>query len=151
LLLVFLDLMGSVLPAAGKGDDDMSDASGHEYLRVHQISGDALILDIEQEATSILEAARAADAGHAAKTLVKEGQLRVVILGFTPGSDLHEHRAGGPVSIQVLEGAVEVTAQGRPELVNAGKSLILASDIPHSVTAKDYSVLLLTVAWPAQA
>ena len=125
----------------------MSESSGHEYLRVHQISGDALLLNITDESRSILEAARATDAGHTAKTLVKEGPLRMVILGFTPGSSLREHRAGGPVSIQSLSGAVEVLAQERSELLSAGEVLVLASDVPHSVTAKEYSVLLLTIAW----
>jgi hypothetical protein len=73
----------------------MSESSGHEYLRAHQISGNALPFDIEQESKSILEAARTAEAGHTAKTLVKEGPLRMVILGFAPGTSLHEHRAGG--------------------------------------------------------
>jgi quercetin dioxygenase-like cupin family protein len=126
----------------------MSQSSGHEYLRLHQISGSVLLLDIEQESQSILEAARPAEAGHTGKTLVKEGPLRMVILGFTPGSSLHEHRAGGPASIQCLTGAVDVSTEERSELLTAGKVLVLDSDVAHSVSARDYSVLLLTIAWP---
>jgi quercetin dioxygenase-like cupin family protein len=125
----------------------MSESGGHEYLKLHQIRGSALLLNIEEESRSILDAARAADAGHTARTLVKEGPLRMVVLGFTPGSSLHEHRAGGPVSIQVLSGTVEVFALDSSELLSAGEALVLASDVPHSVTAKEYSALLLTIAW----
>jgi quercetin dioxygenase-like cupin family protein len=128
----------------------MSESTGHEYLKLHQISGSFLLFDIGEESRSILEAARTAAVGHAGKTLVKEGPLRMVILGFTPGSSLREHQAGGPVSIQALSGAVEVSALDGAELLNGGETLVLAADIPHSVTAKEYSVLLLTIAWPQQ-
>jgi quercetin dioxygenase-like cupin family protein len=126
----------------------MSETGGHEYLRLHQISGSALLLNIEEESRSVLEAARTAEAGHTAKTLVKEGPLRIVILGFTPGSSLKEHRAGGPVSLAVLSGSLEVSALDSSELLGAGEALVLASDVPHSVTVKEYSALLLTIAWP---
>jgi quercetin dioxygenase-like cupin family protein len=128
----------------------MSESSGHEYLRAHQISGDALLLDISEESRSILEGARTTGSGHTAKTLVREGPLRMLILGFTPGSSLRERRAGGPVSIQSLSGAVEVSAQKRTDLLSAGEVLVLASYVPHSVTAKEYSVLLLTIARPVR-
>jgi quercetin dioxygenase-like cupin family protein len=125
----------------------MAESGSHEYLKLHQISGSVLLLNIDEESRSVLEAARAAEAGHTAKTLVKEGPLRILILGFTPGSSLKEHRAGGPVSIEVLSGAVEVFALDASELLSEGEALVLASDVPHSVTAKEYSALLLTIAW----
>jgi quercetin dioxygenase-like cupin family protein len=47
-----------------------------------------------------------------------------------------------------LTGAVEVSTEQGSELLAAGKVLVLDSDVAHSVIAKDYSVLLLTIAWP---
>ena len=126
----------------------MSESSGHEYLRSHQIAGDVLALNIEAEVASVLETARQANQGTAAKTLVKDGPLRVVILGFKSGSALEEHRTAGPLSIQVLSGNVQITAQDRSETLAAGGLLVFGAAVPHSVRATADAVLLLTIAWP---
>src|SRR5262245_14356496 len=55
----------------------MSERSGHEYLTSHQISGNTLVLNLAEESQAVLAEARAANIGHAAKTLIKEGPLRI--------------------------------------------------------------------------
>ena len=128
----------------------MSESQGHEYLTRHQLSGDVLALDIEAESRAILEAAGAAPAGHAAKTLVKDGPLRLVILGFKAGSSLKQHRTDGPLNIQALTGSVSVETPAGAETLSPGKMLVLGPAIEHSVGATAESVLLLTIAWPGQ-
>jgi quercetin dioxygenase-like cupin family protein len=124
----------------------MSESSGHDYLRSHQISGDVLRLDLQQESKAILEAARGAGTGHAAKTLVKDGPLRLVLLGFTAGSELHEHNSDGPLSIQALCGAVDVAFEDGSERIEPGDALVINAFITHSVMASGDAVLLLTIA-----
>ena len=124
----------------------MSEAAGHEYLQNHQLSGDALLLDVERESQEVLTAASEAGVKHAAKTLIKDGPLRLIILGFMSGASLREHRAGGPVSIQVLTGTAEIATPGGTQTVVPGSTLVLAADVAHSVTAKTDAVLLLTIA-----
>jgi quercetin dioxygenase-like cupin family protein len=126
----------------------MSESPGHEYLRSHQISGEVLSLDLEEESTAILDAARSAGIGHAAKTLVKDGPLRLVILGFTAGSALREHDTDGPVSIHALSGGVDVSIEERSERLEPGKALVINASISHSVVANEEAVLLLTIARP---
>jgi quercetin dioxygenase-like cupin family protein len=126
----------------------MPESTGHDYLKSHHISGDVLLIDVAQESKAILEAARAAATGHAAKTLVKDGPLRLVILGFTPGSSLREHKSDGPLSIQVLSGRADVALTDRSESVEPGKTLVINATISHSVTATADAVLLLTMARP---
>jgi quercetin dioxygenase-like cupin family protein len=123
----------------------MSESAGHEYLHSHQVSGDAVLLDIERESKEILGAAAAAGVKHAAKTLIKDGPLRMVILGFMSGASLREHRADGPVSIHALMGNVEITTLAGTQRVHPGAIVVLAADLSHSVTAKTDAVLLLTI------
>ena len=54
------------------------------------------------------------DGGHSriSRTLVKEGALRLILVGVRPGGGLHEHVAQGPVTIHVLEGTIVVRADG---------------------------------------
>jgi quercetin dioxygenase-like cupin family protein len=125
---------------------EMSESARHEYLDSHQLSGSAILLDIEDESKEILRTASAAGVKHAAKTLIKDGPLRMVILGFISGASLREHSAGGPVSIQVLSGSAEITAGEVAHAVGAGSTLVLGSDVAHSVTARADAVLLLTIA-----
>lgn len=128
----------------------MAESTGHEYLSSHEISADVLLLDIDQEAAGVMDAARVAGVGHAAKTLVKDGPLRLIILGFKAGSSLREHRTEGPLSIQVISGTVSLETTGGSQALEPGKTLVLGASIAHSVEAKSDAVLLLTIAWPSQ-
>jgi len=128
----------------------MSQDTGHTYLDSHEVSGDVLLLDIDQEAADVMDAARAAGVGHAAKTLVKDGPLRLIILGFKAGSSLREHSAQGPLSIQVVSGTVGLETAGGSQVIEPGKTLVLGASIAHSVQASTDAVLLLTIAWPSQ-
>jgi quercetin dioxygenase-like cupin family protein len=128
----------------------MSESTGHEYLKSHEISGDTLLLKIEEETSEILDAAKASGVGHAAKTLVKDGPLRILLLGFRAGAAMHEHDAAGPVSVHVLSGQVDVTSPGLTDSLSAGSAIVFGSSVKHSLEAKSDSVVLVTIAWPAQ-
>ena len=128
----------------------MSESSGHSYLESHDIGGEVLRLNVAGESTAILEAAGQAGVKRAAKTLVKEGPLRVVLMGLKSGSALAEHDAGGPVSIHVLSGRVKVSGPDRDETVDGGNALVFASSVPHSLEAESDAVVLITIAWAAQ-
>jgi quercetin dioxygenase-like cupin family protein len=128
----------------------MSESSGHSYLQSHDIGGEVLRLNLTDESTAVLEAAGNAGVRHAAKTLVKEGPLRVVLLGMKAGSKVGEHEAGGPVSIHLLSGSVSVSGGGREEALDTGNALVFPSTASHSLEAAADSVVLVTVAWAAR-
>ena len=124
----------------------MSELGKHTYLRTHQLSGDVLTYDLDQESAAIVEAAKEADAGRAAKTLVKEGPLRLTVLGFSAGSFVGEHKADGPLSIEVRSGVVKVTALGTSHAMTTGDILVLDKAVPHSLVAESDAALLLSIA-----
>ena len=124
----------------------MSEQSGHQYLKSHQLSGESLQLDLGEEQQAVLQAARAAGTGHTAKTLVKDGPLRVVLLGLKAGATLREHKAEGPVTIQVLQGSPRVSSGGTGEDLPVGSMQVFGGGVSHSVEASSDSVLLLTIA-----
>ncbi len=126
----------------------MTQSAGHDYLRTHEISGKALLIDVDREAEEILNAAKQEGTGHTAKTLVKEGPLRIVLLGLKQGSTLRDHEAEGPVSLHVLKGDVEIASGESVETVEAGRALVFGASVSHSVRALADSVVLVTIAWP---
>jgi quercetin dioxygenase-like cupin family protein len=58
---------------------------------------------------------------------------------------LTRHRAQGVVVIQLLEGHIEVTAEGQVHDLHAGHLLVLAPGVEHDVFARAESHMLLTV------
>jgi quercetin dioxygenase-like cupin family protein len=81
-------------------------------------------------------------------TLTKEPQLRVLLLAMKRGSNLHEHRASGPVTIQVVSGLVRLTVSAQVLDLKPGELAILESAIAHEVEAVEESALLLTLVKP---
>ena len=75
---------------------------------VHRsLAGDVIALDLSEEMQIVRDELAE---GHAriARTLVKEGPLRLTLVGLSPGGAMHEHEAGGPVTIHVLDGELEL-------------------------------------------
>jgi len=82
------------------------------------------------------------------RTLVKDGRLRVTLVGVKAGQGLPEHVADGPVTIHVLEGAMDVEAVGKKWPLAAGGLLALDGGVTHSVLSRDGAIFLLTVMQP---
>ena len=124
----------------------MSESQGHTYLQEHTLSGDALMLDFNQQSAAILDEARQSNVSRAARTLIKDGPLRITTVGFADGGALKEHKAAGPVAIQVLQGEVEIATDGSGQPLTAGQTLVFGANIEHSVVAHKPSVILVTIA-----
>lgn len=80
-----------------------------------------------------------------ARTLVKEGPLRVTLVGLNAGGTLRAHKADGPISVHVLEGAIELTAGDTATPLGAGELFVLGPGITHSVASAAGGMFLLTV------
>lgn len=89
--------------------------------------------------------------GHNARTLVKQDDLRVVLIALQQDARLPEHQTEGRLSVQVISGHVQIRASGRTFNLRTGGLLALDPAIRHDVTAVDESAVLLTIAWPRAA
>jgi quercetin dioxygenase-like cupin family protein len=101
----------------------------------HRLTRDELLLD-----HTLLE-----ERGRTARTLVKEGPLRLTLMALAANGVLPEHRADGPVTIHVLDGAVVFTAMGTTYELAAGEILVFAAGVPHEARSSGGCVFLLTV------
>ena len=81
-------------------------------------------------------------------TLIKTNDVEVVRLVLARGKVIAQHRAPGEITVQCLEGRVELTAMGRQQELAAGQMLFLSAGAPHSVLALDDSTVLLTILLP---
>lgn len=115
----------------------------------HPVSGPALAFDLDAEMRHVRE--HLAAGGRSARTLVKNGTLRATLIGLAPTGAIAPHAAAGPITVQVLEGAIELEAQGRTHPLAAGSLFALDAGIVHAVRSPQGGVFLLTLSEPLAA
>jgi quercetin dioxygenase-like cupin family protein len=77
--------------------------------------------------------------------LVKSSQLEIMRLVLTAGRSVPEHHVAGEITIQCLEGEVEIMAHGKTSVLTGGDLMFLAGGEPHALLAVKDSALLVTV------
>lgn len=85
--------------------------------------------------------------GHAARTLFKRAELRVVLIVLRHDAEMKEHRTNQPVSIQTLMGCIRVALPERAIEQPVGGLIVIESGVVHDVIALADSAFLLTVPW----
>lgn len=78
-------------------------------------------------------------------TVFKSDVMRIVLIGLKQNAELKPHRAPGIISVQVLEGDIEFTAQEQHTRLLPGQMIVLHENIIHQVRAMKESCFLLTV------
>jgi quercetin dioxygenase-like cupin family protein len=116
----------------------------------HSITGQSLSFVLADEMKLVADELERMPA-RVGRTLVKDGRLRVTLVGVKAGQGLPEHVAEGPVTIHVLEGAMDVQATGRTWSLATGGLLALDGGVTHSVTSRDGAIFLLTLMQPERA
>jgi quercetin dioxygenase-like cupin family protein len=124
-------------------------ARRHTYLRTHALSGAALSFSLSAEDAALRERAMAAKSGRTAKTLIKEGRMRVTLIAMRRGAVLGAHQVGGVVSIHVLRGRARVSVAGTNTELPSGGLLVLQEEVTHTAEALADCALLVTVAMSA--
>lgn len=88
--------------------------------------------------------------GRNAITLVKQDDLRVVLIVLQRDLKLDEHHAAGPFTLQVITGRVVLRAAEKSVEVAAGGLLVVSSMLTHEVEALEESAFLLTILHPTK-
>ena len=74
--------------------------------------------------------------------------MRVVLVGIHKGASIEPHKAEGPISVHLLEGAIRMTVAGESVALGPGQVLTLWAGVEHDVHADEESAFLLTMATP---
>ncbi|WP_227589830.1 cupin domain-containing protein [Demequina pelophila] len=82
------------------------------------------------------------------RTVLKEEGVRIVVFAFDAGQVLTEHTAAVPVLLEVLEGRLAITADGRTEELLPGAVMHMGTRLPHAVDALEPSKLALIMLDP---
>jgi len=123
----------------------MPPRSTHTYLKTHQLSGKLLRFSLRDEDARLRTQAAAARAGRSAKTLVKEGEIRLTLVALRKGTVLQSHQVGGATSIQVQRGRVRFSIEDASLDLGAGELVALGPGVAHSAEAlSDCGILITT-------
>jgi quercetin dioxygenase-like cupin family protein len=101
--------------------------------------------DLEEEVRRMRAAAK--PGGHLGKTLVRAADLRVVLMILQRGARIPEHRAGGPSSIQGIDGRVRLTLAETSLELGPGQLVAIDPDVTHALEAAEDSAVLLTISF----
>jgi quercetin dioxygenase-like cupin family protein len=110
------------------------------------MSGALLSFEVASEAERLRARAVTASAGRAAKTLVKEGRLRMTVAALRRGSSLGTHRTEGVSSVQLLRGRATAETGTASVPMRAGSVVVFDEGVEHSLTADSDCELLIVVA-----
>ncbi|MGZ8391772.1 MAG: cupin domain-containing protein [Gemmatimonadales bacterium] len=109
-----------------------------------ELDGDVRIHHLTQD-QRLIEPSLLARHGRSARTLVKEGPLRLTIVAIAPGGTIPAHTTDGPITIHVLEGEVTVSALKQEYALGPSDVLALGPGLEHAVRSALGGVFLLTV------
>ena len=88
-----------------------------------------------------------ARAGHAARTLIRLAEFRVVLFVLQRHTKFIQHHTAQPIAIQMLSGHIRITLPDRTIEQVEGELHLIESSVAHDVTALGDSAFLLSMPW----
>ena len=81
------------------------------------------------------------------KTLVQNDFVSVTVFSFDKNEEISTHASGGDAMVTVLEGTGKFTISGVEYILQAGQTIVMPKDEPHSVYGEEKFKMLLTVSF----
>jgi len=89
--------------------------------------------------------------GTLSRTIYRDDNVKVVLIGFAGGQELSERTASVPAIIEILQGDARVTLDNEEKGFSAGSWAHMDANLPHSIYARTDVIMLLTMLIGAQA
>ena len=123
---------------------------GHAQV-APSLAGPMFTFCLPSEIKQLTEEEPARRTGRNAKTLVKNKDLRIVLVVLKKGVRMQQHHAAGPISIQTIAGRIRLCLPDQDVELPSGHLLALESYRPHDVEALRDSAFLVSISWPEGA
>lgn len=113
--------------------------------RTHTLAAPVLQFNLQAETEQLQRQDAYRKGDPSGRTLVKEPDLRIVLMALKAGARLEEHSASGPISVQALSGRLRLRLGESSVDLTEGELLMLEPGIPHDVEAIEDAAFLLTI------
>ncbi len=107
-------------------------------------------LDLHQFIQQIKSETTWAESDRNSITIFKSDTMRMVLIGLHENAELPPHKANGVLSIQVLEGKMELTVEQKCIEIEKDQIIALGENVVHGVRALSECFFLLTLAMNRQ-
>ncbi len=104
------------------------------------------VVDLAGVARELHADAESSSVGHAARTVLREPDLRVVVIAMRAGATIAEHHAGDTATVQVLHGHLRVRLGDRVVELGAVHLLPIERGVAHDLVAVSASAFVLVLA-----
>lgn len=81
--------------------------------------------------------------------LMKTPHLELMRLVLPSGKSMPQHTVAGELTIQVIEGVLDLDIAGTVSTMRAGELVHLAGNTPHALQAREHCSMLVTVLLPS--
>lgn len=78
-------------------------------------------------------------------TIAQIPKVNITLFSLDEGEGISTHTTSGDAMVQILDGEAEITIGDTTLTVKEGETVIMPSDIPHSLEARKRFKMLLTV------
>lgn len=86
-----------------------------------------------------------AEGGVVSKELIHNDAGSVTLFSFDAGQQLSEHTAPFDALLQVVEGEMELSVEGKVNVVKAGEAFVIPNGARHSVSAAKPFKMIITM------
>lgn len=101
--------------------------------------------DLRARAMAAVDLAAYGDGAVVSRAVLKKPAGNVTFFAFDKGESLSEHTAPFDALVLVLDGAAEVSIDGKPHRVPAGQLIIMPAGKPHSLRAVERFKMMLVM------
>jgi len=79
------------------------------------------------------------------KQIIKKPNGNITLFAIDKGESLTEHTSPFEAVVHMVDGEMEIKIGGNPYNVQAGEIIVMPPNVPHALTAKEKSKMLLTM------
>ena len=79
------------------------------------------------------------------RTIAQTPSANITLFSLDKGEGISTHVTSGDAMVQILDGTAEITIGNNVFTIKAGETIIMPSDIPHGLEARERFQMLLTV------
>lgn len=100
---------------------------------------------MEYKKEKLIDMIQVQDNSIVSRQIIKKPNGNVTLFAFDKGESLTEHTSPYEALVQILQGKVVVTIGGQLQEVGEGEIILLPPNIPHGLSAKEKTKMILTM------